>query len=74
MVKDYSCTVREREERRKIMEKAQKKPLCSDLDLNRRTLSPEPSLLSVRPQHPVLCLLELEHKLEEVIKGHSKVI
>ena len=47
--------VRQREVRRKKKKKkAQKKPLRHDRDLNPRTLSPEPSALSTRPQCPAL--------------------
>ena len=35
-------------------EKAQKKPLRRDWDLNPRTLSPEPSVLSIMPRRPAL--------------------
>ena len=43
---------REREVRRKKKKKAQKKPLRHDRDLNPWTLSPEPSMLSIRPRRP----------------------
>ena len=54
MVEDYSrACQREREVRRKKKKKkAQKKPPHRERDLNPRTLSPEPSVPSVRPQHP----------------------
>ena len=38
--------------RRKEIEKAQKKPLRRDQDLNPQTQSPLPSVLSIRPQCP----------------------
>ena len=45
--------VREREVRRKNKKKkAQKKTLRRDQDLNPQTLSPVPTMLSVRPQRP----------------------
>ena len=44
--------VREREVRRKKKKKAQKIPLRRDQDLNPRTLSPEPGVLSIRPRRP----------------------
>ena len=44
--------VRERGKKKEEEEKAQKKPLHRDWDLNPRTLSPEPSVLSVRPRRP----------------------
>ena len=58
MVEDYSRACqreRERKEerrrrRRRKKKKAQKKPLCCDRGLNSRTLSTEPSVLSVRPR------------------------
>ena len=40
----------EEEGRRK--KSPEKKPLRRDWDLNPRTLSPEPSVLSIRPWHP----------------------
>ena len=42
---------KEEEGRRK---KAQKKPLRRDQDLNPQTLSPEPSVLSIRPRRPAI--------------------
>ena len=56
MVEDYSrACQRDREVRRKKKKKkAQKKTLRRDRDLNPRTLSPEPSMLSIRPQRPAL--------------------
>ena len=38
------------ERRRRKKKKAQKKPLCRDRELNPRTLSPELSVLSIRPR------------------------
>ena len=59
MVEDYSRACqrereREREVRRKKKrkKKPRKKPLRRDWDLNPRTLSPEPSVLSIRPRRP----------------------
>ena len=54
MVEDYSrACQREREVRRKKKKKkAQKKPLHCDQDLNPRTLTPELSVLSIRPWRP----------------------
>ena len=46
--------VRQREVRRKKKKKAQKKSLHHDRDLNPQTLSPEPSVLSIRPRRPTL--------------------
>ena len=51
------------EVRRKMKKKAQKKPLCRDWDLNPQTLSPEPSVLSIRPRRPAISLkLEMGEK------------
>ena len=51
---------REREVRRKRKKKkAQKKPLRRDRDLNPQTLSPEPSVLSIRPRRPALVKKDL---------------
>ena len=53
MVEDYSCACqRERGRKKEAEEKPRKKPLCHDWDLNPQTLSPEPSVLSIRPWRP----------------------
>ena len=55
MVEDYShACQRERgkKKERRRRKKPRKKPLCCDRDLNPRTLSPQLSLLSIRPRRP----------------------
>ena len=54
MVEDYSrACQRERGKEKEIRrKKPRKKPLRRDRDLNPRTLSPEPSVLSTRPRRP----------------------
>ena len=64
MVEDYSCACqrergKKKEEEEKSPEKKQKKPLRRNWDLNPRTLSPEPSVLSIRPRRPTLFFSEL---------------
>ena len=82
MVEDYSrACQREREERRKKKkeeerrrkkkkeeeEKSPEKTLCSDRDLNPRTLSPEPSVLSIRPQSPAQLTFREQFVIQEPI-------
>ena len=57
--------VREIEVIRKKKKKAQKKPLRHDRDLNPRNLSPEPSMLSIRPC-PRLAELQVTNKFHEI--------
>ena len=55
MVKDYSRPCqreRGKKKERRRRKKAQKKALCCEQDLNPQTLSPQPSVLSVRPRLP----------------------
>ena len=52
MVEDYSRACQREVRRKKEKKKAQKKPVRRDRDLNPWTLTPEPSVLSVRPRHP----------------------
>ena len=58
MAEDYSLACqRERGKKNEEEEKKPRiKPLCLDRDLNPQTLSPEPSMLSIRPRHPAQCL------------------
>ena len=57
--------VRERERgKKKEEEKAQKKPLRHDRDSNPQTMSPEPSVLSIRPWRPA-------PSIENFIHGYS---
>ena len=51
---------RRRRRKKKKKKKAQKKPLRRDQDLKPQTLSPEPSVLSIRPRRPALIILELK--------------
>ena len=52
MVEDYSRACQRERGKKKEEEKSPEKPLRRDWDFNPRTLSPEPSVLSIRPQRP----------------------
>ena len=53
MVEDYSLAYqRDRGKKKEEEEKSPEKTLPRDRDLNPRTLSPEPSMLSIRPRGP----------------------
>ena len=55
MVEDYSrACQRERGKKKEEKEKSPEKTLHRDQDLNPRTLSPGPSVLSIRPQRPAI--------------------
>ena len=65
IVRERSHMVGKEEERKR--KKPRKKPLRRDRDLNPRTLSPEPSMLTIRPRHPALLLIpNLSTKLVRV--------
>ena len=65
MVEDHIIPVKSEREggRKKEEEIGPEKTLCHDWDLNPGPLSPEPSMLSTRPQRPALDLLNLPEGL-----------
>ena len=73
---------RERGKKKEEDQKAHKKLLCRDRDLSPRTLSPEPSVLSIRPRHPAQFSFVLGHvvfllkdwKKYNIIKSRWKTI
>ena len=52
MVEDYSRACQRERGKMEEEEKSPEKPLRPDRDLNPQTLSPEPSVLSIRPRRP----------------------
>ena len=61
----------DRGKKREEEKKPRKKPLHHDWDLNPRTLSPEQSVLSIRPRHPAQSNITWSFTITSILRHHG---